>query len=71
MTEEITIKFQITTLQLRLAVLSATKSLARLAAVFEDRDKFYVVCEGQWPDKFAVLNRFMRTGLRPPYIFND
>lgn len=71
MNEEIIIKSHISTLHFRLATLQATKALAKLVAVFEDRDKFYAICEGQWPDKFTLLNRFMRTGLRPPYIFND
>lgn len=52
-------------------VREVTASLAKLAKVFEDRDKWFTVYEGQWPDKFVVLNRFVRTGLRPPFILND
>lgn len=69
--EAVAIRLHISTLQFRLSCLQAIKGLNALAAVFEDRDKWYAVCEGQWPDKFTVLNRFMRTGLRPPFIFND
>lgn len=71
MAEEIVIKFQISTLQFRLATLAACKALAQFGKVFEDKDKFYAIYPGQWPDEFVVLNRFMRTGLRPPYILND
>lgn len=39
--------------------------------VFADLDKWHAQVEGEWPDKFVVLNRFVRTGVRPPYIFND
>lgn len=30
-------------------------------------------CElpGQWPDRFTLLNRYVRTGIQAPYIFND
>lgn len=69
--ETIIIDFQISTLQFRVACLKAIKQLNALTAVFQDRDKFYAIHPGQWPDKFAVLNRFMRTGLRPPFILND
>lgn len=49
----------------------AAKALGDLGRLFEDRNKWYAVNEGQWPDKYVLLNRFLRTGLRPPYIFND
>lgn len=71
MTEQVAIQFQITTLQLRLSVLKVIDSLNQLTKVFEDRDKWYAINEGQWPDRFTLLNRFVRTGLRPPFIFND
>lgn len=71
MDETIAIRFQISTLQLRLAIIGVNRALKSLATVFEDRDKFYAACPGQWPDEFTVLNRFMRTGLRPPYIINS
>ena len=45
--------------------------LQQVTALFEDRDKWYATQEGQWPDRFILLNRFVRTGLRPPFIFND
>lgn len=69
--ETIAIRLHISTLQFRLSCLQAIKGLNSLAAIFEDRDKWYAVHEGQWPDKFALLNRFIRTGLRPPFILND
>lgn len=34
-------------------------------------DNLHAQSEGQWPDKFTLLNRYVRTGLRPPFIFND
>jgi len=49
-------------------VITALRSLAWL---YEDRDKWYAITEGQWPDKFTLLNRYVRIGLRPPFIFND
>lgn len=57
--------------QLNGACATAVKAFADFGRLFEDRDKHYAVNEGQWPDKYVVLNRFMRTGLRPPFIFND
>lgn len=47
------------------------QSLNEMAKIFEDRDKWHATTEGEWPDKFTLLNRFVRTGVRPPYIFND
>lgn len=69
--ESIAIRFQISTLHFRLACLKAIKGLNALASVFEDRDKWYAIYPGRWPDKFTLLNRFVRTGLRPPFILND
>lgn len=69
--ETISIRFQISTLEFRLACLKAIKGFNALAAVFKDRDKWYAIYPGQWPDKFTLLNRFMRTGLRPPFTLND
>lgn len=69
--ETVAIRFHISTLQFKLSCLQTIKGLNALAAVFEDRDRWYAVCEGQWPDKFVILNRFMRTGLRPQFILND
>lgn len=71
MTTESSIKFQIACLNLSLATVQATKALSELAQVFEDRDSWHAVCEGEWPDKFTLLNRFVRTGVRPPFILND
>lgn len=69
--ESVVIKFQISTLQFKLACLGVVDELAKLTVIFEDRDKWYAINEGQWPDKFTLLNRFLRIGLRPPFIFND
>jgi hypothetical protein len=65
------IKIQVNLLQFQLATREVIRQLDRLAKVFEDRDKFHASYEGQWPDKFVLLNRFVRTGLRPPFIIND
>lgn len=53
------------------SVQQATTALRSLSKLFEDREKWYVITEGQWPDKFILLNRYVRTGLRPPFMFND
>jgi hypothetical protein len=52
------------------AMTETTRRLNEFAKVFDDRDRWYVANEGQWPDRFVLLNRFVRTGKRPPYIFN-
>lgn len=71
MTTESSIRFHIACLNLRLAVHRSTEALGKLAKVFEDRDSWHAVCEGKWPDKYTLLNRFLRTGIRPPFIIND
>lgn len=34
------------------------------------REQWLCEGEGQWPDKFSLLNRYVRTGLEPPFIVN-
>lgn len=26
---------------------------------------------GEWPDEFVLLNRYLRTGVKPPYLVNQ
>lgn len=50
----------------------ARKSLSDLWNVIDKNREFRLVSgPGQWPDKFSLLNRYVRTGLEPPYILND
>lgn len=44
-------------------------TLAHVVAV--NREHWLCEGEGQWPDKFILLNRYVRTDLEPPFIFNN
>lgn len=39
--------------------------------IHSKREEWITIYPGQWPDKFTLLNRYVRTGLQPPFIFND
>lgn len=41
------------------------------AFVQAHREEWLTTLPGQWPDKFTLLNRYVRSDLEPPYIFND
>lgn len=43
----------------------------QLNRIWEERAHVWAVTEGQWPDRFTLLNRYVRTGQEPPYLFND
>lgn len=50
----------------------ATKAFAQLAKLFaENRLIWLVTWGGEWPDKFVLLNRYMRTGCEPDYFDDD
>lgn len=49
--------------------IDALKEMSRVIA--EHREAWLCGGEGQWPDRFALLNRYVRTDLEPPFIFND
>ncbi len=54
------------------AIKSVTESLREIAEVIAGhREQWLCEGEGQWPDKFALLNRYVRTDHEPPYIFNE
>lgn len=38
--------------------------------ITEHREQWLCEGEGQWPDKFILLNRYVRTDLEPPFIIN-
>lgn len=51
---------------------NAIKGLNELACVVEQhREQWLCEGEGQWPDKFSLLNRYVRADLEPPFLFND
>lgn len=50
----------------------AVAQLKCLADVInEHREQWLCEGEGQWPDKFVLLNRYVRTDYEPPFIIND
>lgn len=58
--------------QLALSSRWAARMLGKLRKVIEThRERWLCENEGQWPDKFSLLNRHVRTGCEPPFIFND
>lgn len=66
------IKYSCDIRQFTAQVQQVTASLEGLAAVIErNRERWYCTSPGDWPDKFALLNRYVRTGIEPTYIFND
>lgn len=32
---------------------------------------YWATERGEWPDKFTLLNRYLRTGVKPPFLFNE
>jgi hypothetical protein len=57
---------------LKQAVESATESLQGLARFINaHEEQWRVELTGQWPDEFALLNRYVRTEVKAPFIFND
>lgn len=54
------------------AVDCAVRGLNELAEVVKQhREQWLCEGEGQWPDKFTLLNRYVRTDREPPFLFND
>lgn len=54
------------------AIKCVTDALSEMAQVIEEhREQWLCESQGQWPDKFALLNRYVRTDYAPPFIFND
>lgn len=50
----------------------AVQAFSQLAEIInQHREQWLCEGEGQWPDKFSLLNRYVRTDLEPPFIFND
>lgn len=47
----------------------ALNEMAQIVA--EHREQWLCEGEGQWPDKFTLLNRYVRTDYEPPFIFNE
>lgn len=49
----------------------ASKSLDDLAVIVNrHREQWLCTSPGQWPDVYALLNRYVRTNLEPPFIIN-
>lgn len=54
------------------AIECVTDALNEMTQVInKHREQWLCEGEGQWPDKFALLNRYVRTDYEPPFIFND
>lgn len=49
-----------------------TEQIKELSVVIERNcEHWHCTLSGDWPDKFTLLNRYVRTGVEPEYIFND
>jgi hypothetical protein len=68
---ETSINLSIDMQRFQLQMFKVGEALDGLAKQFEDRDKWHATVPGQWPDRYVLLNRFVRTGARPLFIFND
>lgn len=54
------------------AIRCLTNALGEMTKVIEEhREQWLCEGEGEWPDKFALLNRYVRTDHEPPFILND
>lgn len=40
-------------------------------ALIDALDPLWAILPGEWPDNFILLNRYLRTGTRPPFLFNE
>lgn len=45
-----------------------TQALRQYAARLEP---MWAYMPGEWPDKFVLLNRYLRTGVKPPFLLNN
>lgn len=41
------------------------RNFDRLVVLMARRDRYLVTLPGDWPDKYVLFNRFVRTGRRP------
>ena len=51
----------------------ATTQIKALDGVLRsfDTEENWATLPGEWPDNFTLLNRYLRTGVRPEFLFND
>lgn len=70
------------TLQFNLSCVGAAESMRQLnkaarqiTKVFRDLtdhlNPLWAALPGEWPDNFILLNRYLRTGVKPPFLFNE
>lgn len=53
------------------AVAQFQRSVDEFLQAFGEFSDWWATLEGKWPDRFVLLNRYLRTGQEPPFIFND
>jgi hypothetical protein len=69
------------TLQLNIQLHGATEAaqqfrdaVRKAASTFADllvKECLYAILPGAWPDNFILLNRYLRTGVKPEYLINE
>lgn len=53
-------------------VREATKSLRELSEVLKStREHWLCMVGGEWPDRFVLLNRYLRTGAQSEYFTDE
>lgn len=61
--------------RLGVAMLAVGLSAQRAAKAFSDVtgrvDPFWAILPGEWPDNFVLLNRYLRTGVKPRFLLNE
>jgi hypothetical protein len=71
MSTQAMIEFSEAVRQMACSAQRAVQGFSALADVITlHREQWLCEGEGQWPDKFTLLNRYVRTDLEPPFIIN-
>lgn len=63
--------FEAMAASIRAVGLSAERAAQSLRNAQVSSDPLWCVNSGEWPDEFVLLNRYLRTGVKAPFIFND
>lgn len=57
------------------AMRNVEMSAQHAAQAFRDADAainpMWATLPGAWPDQFTLLNRYLRTGVKPEWLFNE
>lgn len=54
------------------ATMRATESIKMLGGIVQYlRPQWLLTMSGEWPDRFVILNRYLRTGVEPEYFSDE